>query len=424
MSRPGCRFCIAFDSAPSWSGLMAWPVAQIHETRRMCLITQDDFASARRLIGRLGPEFPAACCAAATGRFTDRKKSRYIHIYITCRNRCPHLSRCSGRAVELEKIDLNLLLVFSHLFREKRVLRAAENLGMSQPGVSNALNRLRSLLNDELFVRTSHGMEPTSYAMQLAGPISAALDQLRNTLDVRAPFDPATSTRRFTIAMTDIGEIDFLPSLMDGVGRAAPAVTINTVRNTAVQLRTELESGQVDLAVGLLPDLQANFFKRQLTVSEYVCLFRRGHPLDKHNITLAEFVGADHLVVVSTGTGHGVADDEFERRGIARNIKLRIPHFAAVGYLLHETDLVTTVPRRLVNRCAGPFDLAFAPVPFELPAIPIDLFWSARYHRDPANRWLRTMMVAAFNREEATRQNANPSTGEGTAGVTVPSNLT
>jgi DNA-binding transcriptional LysR family regulator len=309
--------------------------------------------------------------------------------------------------MELEKIDLNLLLVFSHLFREKRVLRVAENLGMSQPGVSNALNRMRHLLNDELFVRTSRGMEPTSYAMQIAEPISEALNQLRNTLNVRAPFDPATSTRRFTIAMTDIGEIDFLPSLMDAIGRVAPSVTINTVRNTAMHLREEMENGQVDLAVGLLPDLQTNFFKRRLTVSEYVCLFRRGHALDKRNITLDEFVAADHLVVVSAGTGHCIADEEFERRGIARNIKLRIPHFAAVGYLLHDTDLITTVPRRLVNHCTGPFDLASVPVPFELPPIPLNLFWSARYHRDPANQWLRAMMTEAFNREEAVRHNGS-----------------
>jgi DNA-binding transcriptional LysR family regulator len=306
--------------------------------------------------------------------------------------------------MELEKIDLNLLVVFSHLFREKRMLRVAENLGMSQPGVSNALNRLRHLLNDELFIRTSRGMEPTSYAIQIAGPVSEALGQLRDTLNVRAPFDPAMSTRRFTIAMTDIGEIDFLPGLMVGMRRIAPSVMINTVRNTAVHLREEMENGQVDLAVGLLPDLQTNFFKRQLTVSEYVCLFRRGHVLDKQRITLDEFVAADHLVVVSAGTGHCLADEEFERRGIARNIKLRIPHFAAVGYLLHDSNLITTVPRRLVNRCVGPFDLTSVPVPFELPSISINLFWSARYHRDPANQWLRTMMVEAFSREEAARQ--------------------
>jgi DNA-binding transcriptional LysR family regulator len=305
--------------------------------------------------------------------------------------------------MELKEFDLNLLLVFTQLFRERRVLRAAENLGMSQPGVSNALNRLRALLSDELFVRTSHGMEPTSYAMQLAGPIAAALEQIRIALDVKGSFEPSTSTRCFTIAMTDIGEIDFLPKLMEAIERVAPRATINTVRNNAVHLREEMESGQVDLAVGLLPDLRTNFFKRQLTVSEYVCAFRRGHSLDKPSITLEEFTAADHLVVVSAGTGHGVADDEFERRGIVRNVKMRIPHFAAVGYLLHETNLVTTVPQRLVNRCAGPFDLTSVRVPIELPAIPINLFWSARYHRDPANQWLRTLMVDTFNTEEAAR---------------------
>jgi DNA-binding transcriptional LysR family regulator len=139
----------------------------------------------------------------------------------------------------------------------------AEILGMSQPGVSNALNRLRGLLNDELFVRTPHGMEPTSYAMQLAGPISEALEQIRSALGVETPFEPTTSKRRFTIAMTDIGEIDFLPSMMDAIGRVAPSVTINTVRNSALHLREEMDNGQVNLAVGLLPDLQTNFFKRQ-----------------------------------------------------------------------------------------------------------------------------------------------------------------
>src|SRR5262249_29784753 len=97
------------------------------------------------------------------------------------------------------------------------------------------------------------------------------------------------------------------------------------------------------------------------------------------------------------------ADDEFERLGIVRNVKLRVPHYAAVGYLLHDTDLIATVPQRLVNRCAGPFDLVSVRVPVGLPAIPIDLFWSARYHRDPANQWLRTLMVDTFNNEEAAR---------------------
>jgi DNA-binding transcriptional LysR family regulator len=305
---------------------------------------------------------------------------------------------------DLREIDLNLLLVFTQLFRERRVLRAAESLGMSQPGVSNALNRLRGLLGDELFVRTPHGMEPTAYAMRLAGPIATALQQIQSALDAPATFVPSTCRRRFTIAMTDIGEIDFLPNLIEALERVAPGVTINTVRNNAVHLRQDMEGGQVDLSVGLLPDLRTNFFKRQLTVSEYVCLFRRDHPLDKGRITPHEFTAADHLVVISAGTGHCVADEEFERHGVVRKVKLRIPHFAAAGYLLRETDLITTVPQRLVNRCAGPFGLTAVPVPFELPAIPINLFWSARYHRDPANQWLRQLMVDTFNSDEKARR--------------------
>jgi DNA-binding transcriptional LysR family regulator len=345
-----------------------------------------------------------------------RCKYGYIRLYITSLGRYRLFINAGNDGVNLENVDLNLLLVFHHVFREKRVHLAAKNLGMSQRGVSDALSRLRSLLNDELFVRTAGGMEPTSYAVKIAAPISQALVQIRGALDVGSSFDPATSTRRFTIAMTDIGEIDFLPRLMDSIGLVAPLVSINTVRNNAVRLREEMESGQVNLAVGLLPDLQTNFFKRQLTVSEYVCLVRRGHALDKPHITIEEFLAASHLVVVSAGTGHGLADEEFERRGIVRNVKLRIPHFAAVGYLLHKTDLITTVPRRLVDRCLGPFDLSFVAVPFELPSISIDLFWSARYHRDPANQWLRNIMVDTFNKEAARRSSTNSRAAEKVGG--------
>ncbi|HEY4373864.1 MAG TPA: LysR family transcriptional regulator [Burkholderiales bacterium] len=297
-----------------------------------------------------------------------------------------------GLPMELKDVDLNLLLVFNDLLKEHAVSRVARNLGMSQPGVSNALNRLRRLLGDDLFLRTGRGMEPTPFAQRLAEPVAHALALIHDSLNTQMPFEPATATRNFTIAMTDIGEIDFLPRMMDEMNRQAPYVTVSTVRKSSENLREELETGQVDLAVGYIPDLKTGIFQRRLAVSQYVCLFRRGHPLDKERISREEFAAAQHLAVVFAGTGHILADQELERAGVRRNIRLRVPHFAAVGQILHETDMIATMPKRLVMRLISPFDLAWVALPYKLSQIPLNLFWSAKYQHDPANRWLRTLM--------------------------------
>jgi DNA-binding transcriptional LysR family regulator len=298
--------------------------------------------------------------------------------------------------MELQDLDLNLLLVFAELVREKSVSKAAQNLGMSQPGMSNALSRLRTLLGDDLLLRTGRGMEPTPYAERLAGPLNEALRLIHGVVNMEMDFDPATSDRSFTIAMTDIGEIDFLANLMRGLERTAPQVSISTVRKVASNLKDDLETGTVDLAVGWLPDLNAGIFQRRLTSSQYVCVFHKDHALDKGVVTLEEFSAADHLVVVAASTGHMMVDHDLQRMGVRRNIKLRIPHFAAVGHILSETELIATLPGRLVNRSLVPFNLTWAPVPMRLEPIPLNVFWSAKYHRDPANQWLRSMMFDTF----------------------------
>jgi DNA-binding transcriptional LysR family regulator len=298
--------------------------------------------------------------------------------------------------MDLKDVDLNLLVVLHRLLIERRVSRAAELLGLTQPAVSNALARLRNMFGDELFVRTSAGMVPTPYANQLEGPVADALGILQGAINRQRSFDAATSTRRFVIAMTDIGEIYFLPRLMQELARNAPGISVSTVRNTTVNLKDEMEAGHVDLAVGLLPQLAAGFIHRRLFRQRYVCAFRRGHALDKGKITLREFTAAEHLVVVAAGTGHGKADDLMERAGITRHVKLRVPHFVAVGHLVRDSNLVATLPERLAQSVAEPFGLAYVAHPAKLPEISIDLFWHARYHRDPASRWLRTLIVRLF----------------------------
>ena len=180
--------------------------------------------------------------------------------------------------MELARLDLNLLLVFHHLLREKRV-----------------------------------------------SAVATALDGLQQALNVRASFDPATSERRFTLAMTDVGEMYFLPVLMDALAGAAPGVTLNVVAVTSASLKDDMASGRTDLALGLLPQLQAGFFQQSLFRQTYVCLMRENHPLaSADSLTLPDFAAANHVRVIAAGTGHGRVDEALERQGLQRRIRLTV----------------------------------------------------------------------------------------------------
>jgi DNA-binding transcriptional LysR family regulator len=298
--------------------------------------------------------------------------------------------------MELKDVDLNLLLVFNKLLAERRVSAVAVGLGMTQSGVSNALKRLRLLLGDELFVRTARGMEPTPYALQLAEPIGYALSTIHDSLNETTHFDPQQSKKRFTLGMTDIGEMYFLPKLMEVLGQQAPGVTVSTVRNTAINLQDEMEAGHVDLAIGLLPQLKSGYFQRRLFSQRYVCMFRQGHPLDKGSVSIEEFCSADHVMVVSAGTGHAIVDQTFERLGIVRHIALTVPHFVAVGHILSNSSMIATVPERYAMACEKPFSLKYVPHPLTVPEININVFWHAKFNKDPVSKWLRSLIFDTF----------------------------
>ncbi len=300
--------------------------------------------------------------------------------------------------MDLKDIDLNLLVIFQQLLQERRVSAVANNLGLSQPTVSNALNRLRQQLGDELFLRTSRGMEPTAFAMQLAEPISYALSAIHETLNQRTRFEPANSERKFIVGMNDIGEIYFLPKLMKILADIAPDISLSTIRTTGANLAEAMEAGRIDLAIGWLPHLKSGFFQRRLFVQEHVCLFRHGHPLHKSSpLTQEEFEAAEHVVVSSVGTGHASVDAHIEKLGIRRRAVLTVPHFVAVGHILASTDMIATVPERFARHCVAPFNLHYVDLPLKLPDIGINLFWHARFHKEAGNQWLRGLVFDHFN---------------------------
>ncbi len=305
--------------------------------------------------------------------------------------------------MELTDIDLNQLVLFQQLMNERRVSKVADNLGLTQPAVSNSLARLRRQFGDDLFVRTPAGMMPTPFAQQLAEPVGEALAILHGGLNQHRAFDPASVQMALTIGMTDIGEIVFLPELLDYLSKAAPGLTLSTVRGAPTQLRQDMETGKVDLAIGPLPELKAGFFQRRLFAQRYVCLFRQAHPLAGKRFTLADFKAAEHLLVVSPGTDHGKVDEAIRRAGIERRVRLTVPHFVSLGHILKRTDLIATVTERLAQGLAEPFGLIHRPLPMDVPAVAINLFWHFKVHRSPAHQWLREVIVELFGEAGAAR---------------------
>ncbi len=299
--------------------------------------------------------------------------------------------------MNLNDLDLKLLRVFHQLMIERRVSSAAQSLGVSQPAVSNALKRLRHLMGDELFLRTAQGMLPTPLAEQIAEPIAYAIDSIRAVVNHQVHFDPAIAERDFVIGLIDLGEMFFLPTLLAHICRHAPGVGIITARGVNSSLKEDMEAGRIDVAIGLMPQMQGNFFRQRLFRQSFVLAFRRDHVLaKKQEVSLDDFIRGEH-VIVSTGAGQTEIDRLMERKGIERRVRATVPHFNAVGPILEATDLVATVPLGLAEMFGRPFGVGFAPHPVALPEVSIDIFWNARLHRDPANQWLRRLIFKLFS---------------------------
>lgn len=304
--------------------------------------------------------------------------------------------------MKLTDVDLNLLVVFHHLMRERGVSRTADALGLSQPAVSNALARLRRLLGDELFLRTATGMAPTPYAQELACPVAQALETLHGALNVRTRFEPATSRRCFTLALTDVGEIYFLPVLMEALADLAPGVTLRCVPVADPGLREDMAAGRVDLALGALPSLQAGFYQQALFRQRHVALMRADHPLTQaRRISAAQLRQTAQVRVAASGTDHGRLDEWMAQRGVSRPIQLTVPHYVALGQVLSDTRLMAIVPERFATRVCQPFGLVSRPLALTLPTSVICQYWHSHLHRDAGHQWLRHLMASRFGTPEA-----------------------
>ena len=300
--------------------------------------------------------------------------------------------------MNLALVDLNLLVIFDAIMRERNVTRAGKRLGLTQSAVSNALNRLRHLVKDDLFVRGAEGMIPTTRAMEL-GPI------LRNALGmVETAFDPvvfisATATHTFNLCMADYVASLVLPRLMQRLETTAPGVDVRVRHNDYVSSFSQLDANEVDFVIGgfptggVYPKYPARFKSQILFDETYVCVMRHDHPLAGHNITYDEFVAARHLLVTITGEAIGVTDRMLGKQGLKRRIPMTCNHFLVAGLIIEKTNLIITLARRMAEHFAGINDLRIMPVPMELDPVEIALLWHSREHDHPAYVWMRELLV-------------------------------
>ena len=299
--------------------------------------------------------------------------------------------------MNVQDIDLNLLRVFDAVLRERGVTPAAARLGLTQPAVSNALARLRALFGDALFVRTATGMDATPFARGVPEPVRQALALLESALAHGPGFDPGTSTRAFRFYMSDLGQVEFLPPLVERLQRGAPGVRLEAVAADLEHIADALGTGALDLAVGFLPALGPPVQRRPLFRDPYVCLMRAGHPAVARKLTRKRFLEASHVLVTYRGGGHRVIEEALERAGVARRIALRVPHFTVVPMVLERTDLILTLPARVAGVYERQGGFKSLPPPVPMPPAEVAVHWHERFAADPGNRWLRDQMVELFS---------------------------
>lgn len=300
-----------------------------------------------------------------------------------------------NRAPDLSSLDLNLLVVFDAILKDRNITIAARRVGLSQPAMSSALARLRKVFDDPLFVRTSNGMQPTPHAQLLAAPIQRACELVVSALEIDTAFDPLTVDCTFRFYMTDIGEAVYLPKLLGALAQRAPGVKVKLLRIPEQGEQAAMAAGDVDLAVGFFPDLQAGFFQQRLYADEFVCLLRSDHPQVKGPLTVQQFATMRHAVIATAGTGHEAAIG----RAVAKHrlqVSLTLPHFMALPLIVSQTDYVVIVPRRLALAFAGHANIRMVEPPIKIPSFEIKQHWHERYHHNPANQWMRALIAELF----------------------------
>ena len=300
----------------------------------------------------------------------------------------------------MSRLDLNLLRVLTAIDDKRSVSGAAVALERSQPSVSAALGRLRAFFADPLFVRSGNLMQPTPRAMEILGPVREVLARIGTEIVSSPTADPASSHQPIVLALSDVGEVVFLPTLLPELRRLAPQASVRSVSLPAEDVAAGLEAGSIDLALGYFPDLKRhNFFQQTLFTDSFVCLLRKDHPVSASRLTLRQFLELEHAVIRAESRTEEVIERFLARKRIQRRVVLTTPHFASVVPIVESSDLVVTVPEPLARYYVSvSANVRRVKPPFAAPRIDLRQSWHRKFHHDTRNRWLRALMCRLFQR--------------------------
>jgi DNA-binding transcriptional LysR family regulator len=305
-------------------------------------------------------------------------------------------------------LDLNLLRVFDEVMAEGSLTRAARNLSLTQPAVSNALRRLRETLGDELVQRSGQGMAPTPRARAIWPAVREALAQLQSSL-IPNEFVPAEANTSFVLAMSDASAAELIPGLTETLEKQAPRVTLRVVPLTTRDPRRLLDEEACDLAVGYFPSMLADltartqsgepqpFFHQRLFTGEYVCVMRKDHPLAQGPLSIDAFCAARHMLVSFSGRPFGFIDEALATLGRERFVVLTVNQFFTAARVVANANLLTVLPLHFLKVTGFADQLVFRPLPFEVSPVLVDAVWHRRNQQRSSHVWLREVVQSAAN---------------------------
>ncbi|MDA1088769.1 MAG: LysR family transcriptional regulator [Proteobacteria bacterium] len=298
--------------------------------------------------------------------------------------------------MNLLNVDLNLLKVLHALVEERNVTRAGKRIGRSQPAMSNALNRLRAMFDDPLLVRGAGGLQLTPRAEALKDPVAAILDNIEDCLITNVEFDPATARGLYRIAAPDYISLPVMPKLTAHLARLAPDMDLHVITEDRELALAALDANRTDIALGNFTETKKSVRHEYLFDEDFVCLFRKGHPALKGNLTLDALLDYPHLLVSASGERAGIFDDILARVGAKRRIAVSVSHFLLAPYLLEESDMAGVFTRQVSAMLRRSFKLVEKKIPIELASFEASMAWHHRSDRDPAMTWLRARIKQLF----------------------------
>lgn len=303
----------------------------------------------------------------------------------------------------VDGIDMTQWRLLASLAENYSLSAAAAKIGVSQSTASHALAKLRLQVGDALFVRSGGGVTPTPYGARLCEVARHALETLMDGLAAEHAFDPARTNRRFNIYLNTIGQLASLPQLISLLKREAPAASIKVHQIPPEHAQDALASGEVDLAAGFFTSLTSGFHQSLIYRSQFVCVVRADHPLFRDGMTMDAFLEVSHAVADPSGMAHAIVERVLLKNSIQRVVQLNVPDFVTLPMLVAQSDLLAIMPAGLANAFATHLRLKILPPPVPLPKVDVRIYWHERFHRDPANMWLRQAFVQLLRTDDPAR---------------------